>query len=279
MIKPFYTHNTNEKNCNNLSLIKERVVENEKSISKLVDSDLESFLFSEENMISSRTIVLSDEDEEQIYEWNLENKENTKFNRDIQTNLNFISGPHIIQTLSIKKRSNIIQTEFIYENMQEVDDIVLKTYKKIKNSLNDTSDIVSYEEVNVDDPYLIDYFFYEFLKIEKKYKKSLTSKKLIKENFYIPPLPSEALDRHKFLNKGFKVNFHHNPAPTGRPQTGYCYRVVCEQLNLNEFYKVENRKELPSSKLREYISQKILKILYPGCKKWVDLIKILNFKY
>jgi hypothetical protein len=230
---------------------------------------------------SAEPIKSEEEEEEKIFEWNIcLEKENVPPNllRDIDSNeITKKSNKINIQSISVGLRSEIIETDFLYENMQEVESIVSNTFKKIKTLHMENEKIPPYDKLKIDDQELIDSYLNEFMTIEKKYKKVLTGKKIKAENAFIHPLPSEVLDKYKKLNKNFKVNFHHNPAPTKKSQTGYCYRVVCEYLKMNDFYKVNDRKQLPSCKLREYISQKILKVLYPNLNTWLELLSFLKF--
>ncbi len=276
------TPHTNTTNKQTFSQIKEKIDKlKSKKPNKILD-EIESCLIAMDIDDQKSQPINEEDEEEKLFEWSMcTDKENippheAKNNKSPKMK-NHISERFLcenVQSVSLKKKSKIIETEFLYENMKEIDSIVLMTISKI----NSVESSVPYDQIKVDDPRLIDYFLSEFLGIEKKYKKTLTGKKLKADRVYIPPMPSEVIDRHKKLNKNFKVNFHHNPAPTGRPQTGYCYRVVCDKLKMNDFYKVDDREKLPSCKLREYLSQKILKILYPTLTTWVELLEFLKFK-
>ncbi len=220
-----------------------------------------------------------DEEEEKIFEWNLRfSKENVPLYTIRNTESNETTKSCNFQSVSVCHKSNVIETDFMYENMQEVDSIVSQTLKKIKTLHMENEKITPYNKLKIEDRELIDCYLNEYLSVEKKYKKTLTGKKIKGENSFIHPLPSEVLDKFKKMNKNFKVNFHHNPAPTKKSETGYCYRVICDYLKMNEFFKVNDRKELPSCKLREYISQKILKMLHPNLNTWLELLSFLHFK-
>jgi hypothetical protein len=163
-----------------------------------------------------------------------------------------------------------------HKNNHQVLTGVLKRLNKEKRPTE--NNISPYTEISFYDRNLIDFYLSEYVEIPKTSKKLLTGKK-IKDGSCIPPLPSELLDRVKKSHTDFHLKFHYRSIPSKFTPNAYIFGVCCEKLNIDQYYSISDHNGIPSSRLREYISQLILKILYPKMTKWVDLLKVFSFRF
>jgi hypothetical protein len=159
--------------------------------------------------------------------------------------------------------------------------VVARVLKVIENLKNKSQNVIEpYEEIHIGDPNLIDYYLSDFYSLNKKKKSQLTGKQL-DDGSHVPPLPSEILEHFRRVKKNFTLRFNHNCVPFRigiNKNYGYCFSIRCETMNIDQYYTVSDSGLLPFGKLREYSCQAILMLMYPNVKKWVDLLKILNFK-
>jgi hypothetical protein len=172
-------------------------------------------------------------------------------------------------TVSANNNDHKNNKKVISEVMKRIDLLKKKSEKVIR----------PYSEIHFSDPNLVDYYLSDFLELDKKKKRTITGKK-IEDGNYVPPLPSEILEKFRKERSNFSLRFHYNSSPfsVGNKNFGYCFSVRCEKLNIDQFYNISDVEKLPFGKAREYVSQAILMLLYPNIKKWVDLLKIFNFK-
>ena len=161
------------------------------------------------------------------------------------------------------------------EHSEEFCQIIRNSIKNIK-SVNNF--ITPYDSIKIDDFNLIDYYFKDLILIKGKEKRKLTWKKVAGESYYMPPIPSEVIERCKKRHEDFDVRFHYHSYPNKDTHFGYGFKVVCEKFGISHYFKVGSREKMPSAYVREYTSQKILKMLYPNVNRWLDLLNILDYR-
>lgn len=177
--------------------------------------------------------------------------------------------PNFEVTVTSNNNEHKNNQKIISEVMKRIDLIKSKSEKIIR----------PYSEIHYSDPVLIDYYLCDFLELDKKKKRPLTGKQIDDGN-YVPPLPSEIIEKFRKERNNFSLRFHYNSSPYSISNKifGYCFSVKCEKLSIDQYYTVSDVEKLPFGKVREYVCQAILMLLYPNIKKWIDLLKLLNYK-